>query len=304
MKNQTKPTLVILAAGMGSRYGGLKQVDPVGPNGESLLDYAIYDAIRANFGKIVFVISKRIEDEFKRNVGTRYNDSIEVDYAFQELNAIPKDCVVPDSRLKPWGTGHAVMVAETIVTEPFAVINADDYYGPASYVKLHEALSSSQKETPELFMIGFHVEKTLSEFGKVSRGVCSLTNGHLNSVIEREAIQKKGDIILFEDNNNLTGHIPEGILVSMNCWGFIPELVFPILRDQFKEFMRSRSEEAGAEFYLPAAINMAVKKKKIKVKVLETSESWFGLTYSGDKIAAQDNIQQMIESGLYPEKLF
>ncbi len=298
------PTLLILAAGMGSRYSGLKQIDPIGPNDEFLLDYAVYDAIRAGFGKVVFVITKGMEREFKEKVSSRYTSHILVDYAYQELDAVPMGCSVPDSRLKPWGTGHAVLVAREIIKEPFAVINADDFYGLESYKILSSALKEITSDSKELLMVGFHVENALSRHGKVSRGVCTLDGEHLVSVIEREEIENNNGAIVFTDKNNESGTLPADTLVSMNLWGFAPDTIFPILEQQFAEFVATQVSLAGAEFYLPAAVNYAIKTGMVSVKVLETSEAWFGLTYPEDKIVVQENILKMIRQGIYPRRLF
>jgi len=298
------PALVVLAAGLGTRYGGLKQIEPVGPKGEYLLDYAVYDAIRAGFKKVVFVITKSMEREFTQKVSSRYSSHLSVYYAFQELGAIPKGYSVPDSRLKPWGTGHAVLVARDKINEPFAVINADDYYGPDSYKVIFRELASRSVDSTEMCMVGFPVENTLSPHGKVSRGVCTLKDSFLVSVVEREEIKDNNGVIIFTDRNNNTGIIPPGTFVSMNLWGLAPETMFPILEEHFNEFMKTRGMHADAEFYLPAAVNYAIETGKITVKVLRTSETWFGLTHPGDKRRVQCIIASRVKQGIYPERLF
>lgn len=298
------PTLLILTAGIGSRYGGIKQLDPVGPHGEYLLDYAIYDAIQAGFGKVVFLITEKIEKEFKRIFSKRYPDSIDIGYAFQELDNIPSGFVVPDSRIKPWGTGHAVMAAKDVIKESFAVANADDYYGPESYMTLYNALKNMENDSKEFLMVGFHVENTLSTCGKVSRGVCNVSGGYLVSVIEREEIHASNGQILFNDQNNEEGVIEPGTLVSMNFWGFAPDTIFPILEEQFEMFLQKSNSVKSSEFYLPFVVDYAVQTKKVSVKVLESTETWFGLTYQEDRALVQENIQKKIEENIYPEKIF
>lgn len=299
-----KPTLLILAAGMGSRYSGLKQVDPVGPHGEFLLDYAIYDAVKAGFGKVVFVITKKMEVEFKKLVSSRYVDVIKVDYAFQELGKVPSGFVVPDSRIKPWGTGHAVLVAKDVINEPFAVANSDDYYGPTSYITMCNALKEMKNDSKEFIMVGFEVEKTLSSHGKVSRAVCSVLDSYLVSIIEREEIQEINGRVVYKERNNTYKGIEPGSLVSLNFWGFSPYALFPILEEQFEVFIKEHINSPKAEFYIPFAVDYAIKTQKAKVKVLKSAETWFGLTYTEDKAKVQENIRRKIKENIYPDNLF
>jgi UTP-glucose-1-phosphate uridylyltransferase len=298
------PTLLILAAGMGSRYGGMKQIDPIGPNGAVLLDYAIYDARRAGFGKIVFVIKRAIEKDFKEIISRKYGNRLDVDYAFQELDKIPAGFTVPAERQKPWGTGHAVLVAKDVVKEPFAVINADDYYGASSYKILADFLKALKPGSKTMAMVGFAVENTLSENGAVSRGVCTVDLGKLVSVVEHEKIRRENGSILHETSDGTKKTIPKGTLVSMNFWGFTPELIFPWFEKQFVDFMKSKGTELKSEFYLPSAIDAGIKAKEMVVEVLATKESWFGLTYSEDKPVTRDFIIKKIAEGVYPENLF
>ena len=304
MEKVTKPSLVILAAGMGSRYGGLKQLDPVGSHGEFLLDYAIYDAHKAGFGKVIFLIKKSMEEEFKRVVSSRYAEKIDIDYAFQELDTIPAGFTVPELRMKPWGTAHAVMVTEEVVNEPFAAINADDYYGPSSYKAMYNTLSSLGNNSDQFAMVGFKVENTLSEHGHVARGVCSVSDGYLVSITERTKVGFINGKIAYFDEKGDQIEIQAGTIVSMNFWGFAPGAVFPILKEQFAVFMRNYSNDMKAEFYIPTMIDYAISSGKVKVKVLESEEKWFGMTYKEDKENVKENISKKIDEGAYPEKLF
>lgn len=299
-----KPSLLILAAGMGSRYGGVKQIDPVGPHGEYLLDYAIYDAIRAGFGKVVFLIKKGIEDGFKKIVGSRYVDTIEIDYAFQELDKVPSGSIVPESRTKPWGTAHAVLVTEGIIKEPFAAINADDYYGPSSYQTLYNALNKMDNDSKEFIMIGFRIENTLSEHGHVARGVCSVSDGYLVSITEREEVKFFDGKIVYKDENDRYIEPEPGTIVSMNFWGFAPDTLYPILKERFEVFMNEHGTSSKAELYLPPVVDYAIRTGKAKVKVLMSEESWFGMTYKEDKSIVKESIFKKIREKVYPENLF
>jgi dTDP-glucose pyrophosphorylase len=299
-----KPSLLILAAGMGARYGGLKQLDPVGPRGELLLDYAVFDAIRAGFGKIIFLITHAMEDIFRRTICSRYKNRIDIVYVFQELSAIPPGYVVPQGRVKPWGTGHAILAAREVIQEPFAIINGDDFYGPRSYQILAGYLRALGAGRQQLAMAGFRVENALSDHGKVSRGVCTVHDGFLTDVVEREEIYLTNGIIRFNDKNNHSGEIPAGTLVSMNLWGFVPQTLFPYLQKLFQEFMQHSGSSAEAEFYIPSVINQGIQEGIFRVKVLETPEQWVGLTYPQDKIRVQALIRDKTGSGIYPQTLF
>lgn len=299
-----KPSLLILAAGMGSRYGGLKQLDPVGPHGEYLLDYAVYDAVKAGFGKVVFLIKKNMEEEFKKIVSSRYVENIEIDYAFQGLEHLPPGFTVPESRTKPWGTAHAVMVTEGVINEPFAAINADDYYGPSSYQTLYNALNKMDNDSKELIMVGFRIENTLSEYGHVARGLCTISDDYLVSITEREEVMLLDGMIVYKDENGEHIEITPGTIVSMNFWGFAPDTVYPILKEQFAVFMKNHGYNPKAEFYIPVMIDHAISLGKVKVKVLESDENWFGMTYKEDKVLVKENIRKKINEGIYPESLF
>ena len=299
-----KPTLVVLAAGMGSRYGGLKQIDPVGPNGEIILDYSIYDAIRGGFGKVVFIIRKDIEKDFKEVVSKRWEGKIEIDYVYQQLDAIPAPFTVPEGRTKPWGTGHAVMCAMDKVKEPFAVINADDFYGKSGYEQLGKALAENT-DPNQFFMVGFPIKNTLSEFGSVSRGICELDdNGYLKEVIERTAIEAiGGGKAKFTDENGNEVILGGEEISSMNFWGFMPSL-FDGMGAMFNEFLSKRGTELKSEFYIPVVVAEMVHSGKASVKVLRSSDSWFGVTYREDKPRVQADIKALIAAGVYPENLF
>jgi len=299
-----KPSLLILAAGLGSRYGGLKQIDSVGPCGEYLLDYAIFDARKAGFGKIVFLITKAMETEFKAIISSRYSGHIPIEYAFQELDKLPPGYSVPQSRVKPWGTAHAIMVSEEVILEPFTVINADDYYGPASYAMMCEALKNMNNSAKEFCMVGFRADKTLSAYGKVSRGVCAIAGGYLHSIVEREDLQLVDNRIVYKNRDGSSGDIEPHTIVSMNFWGFTPQTLFSTLKEQFNDFLRANIDNPKAEFYIPSAVDYAIRTNKATVKVLESAEAWFGMTYKQDKPIVIDNIRKKIELGVYPERLF
>lgn len=298
-----KPTLVVLAAGMGSRYGGLKQLDEIGPNGEAIIDYSVFDAIRAGFGKVVFVIRKSIENDFIEHIGSKFEGKITVDYAFQELDNIPKGLPVPEGRTKPWGTAHAVMVAENYVNEPFAVINADDFYGKEAYQTMANFLTKLSNDDPTYCILGYHVENTLSKHGTVSRAECIVNDQHnLVQIQERTKIlEEEGKIIYYDDNN--TVELARKTPVSMNFMGFTPS-AFKFYKQEFDTFIHKNIENPTAEFYLPFVLDVLIKTKKATIKVIETPEIWFGVTYKEDKQEAIDNLEALIQKGVYPSKLW
>lgn len=300
-----KPTLLVLAAGMGSRYGGLKQIDPVGPNGEIIIDYSIYDAVRAGFGKVVFVIRHDIEDEFKSCVGNRYKDIIEVDYAFQELNKLPEGFEVPEGRQKPWGTGHAILMAKDIIDEPFAVINADDFYGKSGYQVLADYLSTVKDgELAEYSMCGFALRNTLSDHGTVSRGVCqSNADGFLEDVEEITKIEKIENGARYHDADGQEVILTGNEVVSMNMWGFTSSL-FTYLEEQFIAFLKEKINEEKSEYFIPTVVNDAINSGKARCKVLESTDSWFGITYKEDKPTVVESLKQLTTAGTYPQDLF
>jgi UTP-glucose-1-phosphate uridylyltransferase len=299
-----KPTLVILAAGMGSRYGSLKQVDPVGPAGETILEYSVYDAIRAGFGKVVFVIRRDIEKDFKEIFIDKLKSHIEIDYVFQELDMVPQGITVPADRVKPWGTGHAVMVAANVVKEPFAVINADDYYGSDAYKKIATYLSALPTDASAFSMVGFDLDNTLSEHGLVSRGVCDVdSTSNLISVTERTKIGRDAKGVAYKDANDQSVYISDKSIVSMNFWGFSP-LFFTQLEKHFREFIRENAANIKAELYLPFVVDELVKQKQATVKVLRSTDKWFGVTYKEDKPLVVAKIKELVEAGVYPQNLW
>jgi NDP-sugar pyrophosphorylase family protein len=297
----TKPTLLVLAAGMGSRYGGLKQIDPVGPNGETIIDYSIYDALRAGFGKLVFVIRKDIEQQFREIVGARFEKHAPVEYVFQELDKLPPGFYLPAGRTKPWGTTHAILMAENVVQENFAAINADDFYGQQAYKLLAQHLTAG---TPDYAMVGFILRNTLSKFGSVTRGVCYVDeNNYLKNVVEMLKIEPDGHGAKNTDANGNVTKLSGNEAVSMNFWGFTPAL-FAQLKTKFEEFLRQSGGEQKSECYIPATVNDLVVAGKAKVKVLRTNDSWFGVTYREDRPQVTESIGKLIARGDYPQKLW
>jgi UTP-glucose-1-phosphate uridylyltransferase len=297
-----KPTLVILAAGMGSRYGGLKQLDEVGPNGEAIIDYSLYDAIRAGFGKVVFVIRTDFDEAFKARFEPKLKGLIEVEYVYQSLDKIPEGIILNPKREKPWGTSHALLMAENAVKEPMAVINADDFYGRKAYEVMADFLTSSTDDS-EYSMVGYNVANTLSEFGSVSRGVCNRDeNGYLTTVVERTKIQRDADGIFYYEAD---GRYPleENTPVSMNFWGLKPN-VFGYLNEGFKKFLTEQGNELKSEYYIPLLINDNIVAGNISTKVISCDSPWFGVTYKEDKPFVQERIKLLIDSKEYPNKLW
>lgn len=301
-----KPTLLILAAGMGSRYGGLKQVDPVGPNGEAIIEYSIYDAIRAGFGKVVFVIRESFATDFKARFDAKLKGKIETEYVFQELrNFVPDDVEISDDRKKPWGTAHAVLVAKHAINEPFAVINADDFYGPGSYQLTHDyLLNPSIDSESDCCMVGYQLNKTLSEHGYVSRGVCQTdSNNFLKTVVERTHIEKVNGKIITQLEDGSRVELTGNEVVSMNFWGFMPSF-FRHLEAYFIDFIRNNADNPKGEFYIPFVANDLIANNKAKLKVLQSRDLWFGVTYKDDKQSAVDSIHNLISKGVYPQQLW
>ncbi len=297
-------TLVVLAAGMGSRYGGLKQLDKVGPSGEAIIDYSIYDAIQAGFNKVVFVIRKDIEQDFRQFVGKKFEGKIAVEYVFQEISKLPKGIEVPKNRTKPWGTGHAVLMAAEVVKENFAVINADDFYGRAAYVTIADYLHCLDRNTYDNAMVGYLLKNTLSDHGYVSRGQChSDANGFLIDVVERTQIERKGTSIVYTDTTSGELQLDDNTLVSMNFWGFTP-MFFKALETQFNAFLVQNKTELKAEFYIPSVVNQMIENTVAKTKVLQSESSWFGVTYQADKPIVVQNIKALIDKGIYPVDLW
>jgi Nucleotidyl transferase len=301
MTSPTSPTLLVLAAGMGSRYGGLKQIDPVGPCGETIIDYSIFDALRAGFGRLVFVIRKDIEEAFRETVGSRFEKRMAVDYVFQSLEDIPPRFTVPAGRTKPWGTTHAILAGANAIHKPFAAINADDFYGAESFRVLAGHLTSG---SPDDAMVGFILRNTLSEFGTVARGVCQLVDGeYLKSIVEYLAIARDGDSVKNTDAagqvTRLTGNEP----VSLNFWGFTPR-IFGQLRESFETFLEQNGTDLKRECLIPTTVNDLVSAGKTRVKVLPAEGSWFGVTYREDRPRVIESIRGLVAAGQYPEKLW
>ncbi len=298
-----KPTLFILAAGMGSRYGGLKQLDGLGPNGETIMDYSVYDALRAGFGKIVFVIRKDFEEDFRKKIISKYEGHVPVEVVFQSLDALPEGFAPDPERTKPWGTGQAVLMGKDAIKEPFAVINADDYYGPESFKLLADALNELEGKENEYCMVGFNIGNTLSENGGVSRGLCTVdSDGFLTDVTECHGIERKdGKIIHVLDGKEES--FPEDANVSMNLWGFTPDY-FKYSEEAFVDFLKDHSKELKSEFYIPTVVNNLIKDNKIRLKVISTPSKWFGVTYAADRQGTVDMFHRLTEEGVYPTPLF
>jgi dTDP-glucose pyrophosphorylase len=299
------PALVVLAAGMGSRYGGLKQIDPVGPHGEVVLDYSVFDACRAGFGSVVFVIRRDLERAFRETVGRRFEDRLEVRYAFQELDALPRGSSVPAGRTKPWGTGHAVLCARPAVQEPFAVINADDFYGADAYRQLATFLTTPPDAGRATYaMVGFELGRTLSAHGTTARGLCVVdAAGCLQSVHELTAIERTVGGARNREPDGSFRALTGIETVSMNCWGFTPGF-FDHLAAGFSEFLRSHGTSERTEFYLPFAVNSLIERGAAQVKVLPTDSNWFGVTYREDRPVVVESIRRLIHAGAYPEQLW
>lgn len=299
-----KPTLLVLAAGIGSRYGGLKQLDPLGPSGETIIDYSIYDAIKAGFGKVIFVIKKAIEQDFCEVILRKLEGKVEMDYIFQEIDRVPGGISWNKERTKPWGTGHAVLAAAGKIHGPFAVINSDDFYGRSAY----EAMSGFYAEwrpyrENEYCMIGYRIGQTLSEYGTVSRGLCrSDINSFLVEVTERTSIKRTVSRITYTDEDREVT-IPENTIVSMNFWGFTPSF-FRYLETGFNEFIRQNAQDPKAEFYIPAVVNELIRSRRASVRIIESRDQWFGITYREDREQVIAILNELIRQGIYPEKLW
>ncbi len=299
-----KPTLLVLAAGMGSRYGGLKQLDPVGPSGEIIIDYSVFDALRAGFGKIVFLIRRDIEGEFKRFVEGRYGDGVEIGYAYQGVDDLPAGFSVPEGRSKPWGTGHAVLCSRDEISGAFAVINADDFYGRSGFQSLGERLMAMPEDSTEHFLVGFELLKTLSENGSVSRGVCEIdADARLLRVSECTKIERRGGQVVNLAEGERFAEFAGNELVSMNMWGFEPS-VFDEFEKRFNEFLEDNSGNPKSEFYIPTAVDGMIQDGVASVEVLHSGDQWFGVTYREDKPVVEAGIRRLVDAGVYPEKLF
>lgn len=285
-------TLVVMAAGMGSRFGGLKQIEPIGPNGEVLLDFSVYDATEAGFTKVVFVIKHAIEADFKEMVGKRIAKKVKVEYVYQETDVLPNGFTCPDERQKPWGTAHAILCCKDVVKEPFAVVNADDFYGRSAFAKIAEFL---KQDTNDYCMVGFRLVNTLTENGYVSRGVCETENGMLKTVTERTKIS---DCKYTEDDGKTWTKLDPNTIVSMNLWGFTPD-IFAYIEEGFVKFLNERINEPKSEYYLPSVVSTLIDNGEKSVKMLVAEDKWYGVTYKEDKQMVCDAIGKMIENGLY-----
>ena len=297
-----KPTLLILAAGLGSRYGGVKQMDKIGPSGESIIDYSVFDAIRAGFGKVVFVLNPKIIDDFKSIYEPRLNGKIETEFILQELQNIPKGIEFNPERVKPWGTGHAVLVAKDFINEPFAAINADDFYGRHAFDLISDFLTNLDNTETKYAMVGYKLKNTLSDHGTVSRGVCTAENGLLTDVVERTSIYRKNDDVVFDDH----GHdevIDEDAVVSMNFWGFTPKYFEQSERD-FKIFIQQNSNQLKAEFFIPFVVNNLIESGDATCSVLTSDDQWFGVTYQEDKSTTISKVRDLVADNVYPESLW
>jgi hypothetical protein len=300
-----KPTLLVLAAGMGSRYGGLKQLDPLGPCGETIMDYSIYDAIQSGFGKIVFVIRRDFEADFREKVLSKYEGHVPVEVVFQALDALPEGYTCPADRTKPWGTNHAIMMAAKAINEPFAVINADDFYGRDAFKVIADELQRQRTRKGDYCMVGFRVGNTMTENGSVSRGVCTKNaEGLLTSVVERTDIAFNADHYpVFTDENGNKQLLDPQTPVSMNLWGFTPDY-FEYSEREFRLFLDERINVPKSEFYIPSVVDTLVNSGEATVKVLDTESRWFGVTYAADRQGVVDRLASLHAAGIYPAPLF
>ncbi len=298
-----KPSLLILAAGIGSRYGGVKQMDKIGPSGESIIDYSVFDAIRAGFGKVVFVLNPEIEKDFKAVYEPRLAGKIETAYVLQKLNNIPDGVAFNSERVKPWGTGHAVLMAQNEINAPFAVINADDFYGRQAFEVMGKFLSERKNDETHYAMVGYQLGNTLSENGSVSRGICSTRDGLLTDVVERTSIYRQADGTIVYEEGGKKYPIGENSLVSMNFWGFTPRY-FGQSEAYFSDFIRENAQQLKAEFYIPYVVNKLITEGKADVKLLESHDQWFGVTYQEDKPVTINKIKELVRMGLYPKRLW
>lgn len=299
-----KPTLFILAAGMGSRYGALKQIDGLGPNGETIMDYSIYDALQAGFGKVVFVIRKSFEADFREKVISKYEKHIPVEVVFQDLNDLPEGFTLNAEREKPWGTNHAVLMGKNVIKEPFAVINADDFYGRESYKILADKLNELAGKQNHYCMVGYRVSNTLSESGAVARGICEVDDeDYLKSVVERTHIERVDGAVKYKDAENYWFEVGENTPVSMNMWGFTPDY-FEHSEKYFIKFLESNQTNLKAEYFIPLMVDHLISTKTADVEVLDTPSKWFGVTYATDRPDVVEQLQKLVDSGLYPTPLW
>lgn len=293
-----------MAAGMGSRYGGLKQLDGLGPHGEVIMDYSVFDALRAGFGKVVFVIRRSMEQDFREHVLPRFNNKVQTEIVFQELDILPEGFVCPAERTKPWGTNHAIMMGAAVIREPFAAINADDYYGVDAFKVLADYLMTLDNCSGSYCMVGFQVGNTLSERGAVSRGVCAKdSQDNLSSIVERTHIERINGEVQYKDEQGAFHPLADNTPVSMNMWGFTPDY-FQHSDKLFKDFLQAKGQELKSEFYIPFAVNELIQARTATVKVLPTTSQWFGVTYQEDRPAVVARLKELHDTNVYPEKLF
>ncbi len=299
-----KPTLFVLAAGMGSRYGGLKQLDGVGPSGETIMDYSIFDAIKAGFGKLVFVIRESFEEEFREKIAKKYEKIIPVEVVFQELDVLPEGFELNPERVKPWGTNHAVMMGKDVIKEPFAVINADDFYGADGFQVLSDYLINLKDSENDYCMVGYRVGNTLSESGTVARGVCETdSEGNLTGVVERTQIMRIDGVVKYKDENDEWVEIADNTPVSMNMWGFTPDY-FKHSDDYFVNFLKENADNLKAEFFIPLLVNHLIVNGISTVKVLDTTAQWFGVTYADDRPSVVAKLEELVDDGEYPSPMW
>lgn len=299
------PILVVLAAGMGSRYGGLKQIDPIGPNGEIILELSAFDAIKAGFKKIVFIIKHEIEADFKEAIGNKLSQYCDVEYVFQDINKLPEGCVVPEGRVKPWGTAHAIMCCKDVIDAPFAVINADDYYGQSAFKTLYEFLTTSTDDN-EYAMVGYRLGNTVSEYGSVARGVCNYADGKLTNVRELTKIEVHGDKIEHTlDEGKTWEELAADSLVSMNMWGFKANVIDKF-ESRFMDFFKNEVPEntMKSEYFIPMEVGRMLRNNEVVVKMLSSNDKWYGVTYQEDKPMVKEGIAKLIEAGKYPQPLW
>jgi len=300
-----KPILLVLAAGMGSRYGGMKQTDSFGPSGETITDYSIYDAMKVGFRKVVFVISPKMEEDFKTDYIKKFPDELEVEYVVQSIHDVPEGIEVPENRIKPWGTAHAVLMAKEVINEPFAVINADDFYGRESYRIMHDFLIRTTEEVPGQYcMVGFQLKKTVSKHGSVARGICNVNDhGFLAEIVERTKILVKDDRIVYENEAGDHIELDPNETVSMNLFGFTPDF-FMHIENHFESFIRENINNPKAELFIPLVVDSLISSGIARMSVLQTPEKWFGVTYQEDKPQVLNMIQSLVDEGVYPAELW
>lgn len=300
-----KPTLLVLAAGMGSRYGGLKQLDGVGPSGETIMDYSVFDAMRAGFGRVVFVIRHDFEDDFRKIILSKYENSIPVDVVFQSVDALPEGYSAPDGREKPWGTNHAILMSADTIREPFAVINADDFYSRHAFEVIAKELSREDRKPGEYCMVGFKVGNTMTENGSVSRGVCTTCDGKLTKVVERRAISFDSDhrITFVDESDGSTKYLESETPVSMNFWGLTPDY-FDYSKREFRRFLEKYIDTPKSEFFIPSVVDKLIRNGEATVDVLDTDARWFGVTYPEDRQMVVEKLAELHADGTYPERLF